>query len=401
MSATDKPPPATPEKSSWSGRITTAAAVLGSLIAVGQGGAELIRGVMQERLENIKANADMFDKYFQLVLSKDTTKDDRVMLLGAIAAIPDHPLKDWAEQRYQEQKKSIADYDTAVQKQNAAASEADAKTKAVDELKAQIEEKDAEIEASAESPDQRKTLQAQLEDLTEKLALAEGDAAVGKANKIQADLAVQLAKSPDAAGAIVSTDFQFVDRLTVETLQPAFPGVPSASIAKNLPFLKAALKEFDLTSPELIAATLATMRAETGGFEPLSELPGPFNTDKAPFDKYEPDTPLGKRLGNVKPGDGALFKGRGYVQITGRANYQASSTRLGLGSHLVDAPDDANAPDVAARILCAYIADRKEAIRAALTAGDFAKVRKLVTGGLSGLAQFESAYGTIVKSLTS
>src|SRR5580698_8763157 len=109
MSATDKPPPATPEKPSWSGRITTAAAVLGSLIAVGQGGAELIRGIMQERLENIKANADMFDKYFQLVLSKDTTKDDRVMLLGAIAAIPDHPLKDWAEQRYQEQKKSIVD----------------------------------------------------------------------------------------------------------------------------------------------------------------------------------------------------------------------------------------------------------------------------------------------------
>lgn len=50
-----------------------------------------------------------------------------------------------------------------------------------------------------------------------------------------------------------------------------------------------------------------------------------------------------RELGNVKPGDGARYAGRGYVQLTGRANY----AQYGLA----DNPDDAMKPDVAARVL--------------------------------------------------
>src|SRR5271166_4360776 len=122
-----------------------------------------------------------------------------------------------------------------------------------------------------------------------------------------------------------------------------------------MPYAESALKEFNLTSPEMIAYVIAAIRIDAKGFAPISEYPSKFNTDKAPFDKYD----FRNDLGNTKPRDGALYKGRDYLQLTGRANYAQSSQLLGLGSRLLDSPDDANNSDVSARMLCAYIAQRR------------------------------------------
>ena len=69
------------------------------------------------------------------------------------------------------------------------------------------------------------------------------------------------------------------------------------------------------------------------------------------FDKYEPGTSLGAQLGNTQPGDGYLFRGRGFVQITGRANYAKLGVALGLGDALVKSPELALDSSTAYRIM--------------------------------------------------
>ena len=56
-----------------------------------------------------------------------------------------------------------------------------------------------------------------------------------------------------------------------------------------------------------------------------------------------------RELGNLSPGDGIRYAGRGYVQLTGKANYRRAGVRLGLD--LVGRPDLALDPEIAARIL--------------------------------------------------
>ena len=93
------------------------------------------------------------------------------------------------------------------------------------------------------------------------------------------------------------------------------------------------------------AYLLATVKHETAHtMEPIHE-----RGKRAYFDKYEPGTRIGKRLGNTQPGDGYRFRGRGFVQITGRANYARAGQAT--GADLIGNPDAALNPDLAARIL--------------------------------------------------
>ena len=104
-----------------------------------------------------------------------------------------------------------------------------------------------------------------------------------------------------------------------------------------------------LRSLQWAAYMLATVKHECANtWQPITER-GP----KAYFEKYETGTALGRRLGNTQPGDGWRFRGRGYVQITGRANYARMTRELGLGADadLEQDPDQALRPAIAYRIM--------------------------------------------------
>jgi peptidoglycan L-alanyl-D-glutamate endopeptidase CwlK len=178
--------------------------------------------------------------------------------------------------------------------------------------------------------------------------------------------------------------------VTVAQVAKMFPGVPATNIQTNLPFVMNALVAAGLGDKDMILMALATIRAETGNFTPLSEFQSKFNTAPggAPFALYDNR----KDLGNQGPPDGASFKGRGYIQLTGRSNYQVHGAAIGMGNQLVTNPALANQPDIAAKLLASFLKSKESKIRAALAQHDLKTARKLVNGGSHGLDQFTQAF---------
>lgn len=177
--------------------------------------------------------------------------------------------------------------------------------------------------------------------------------------------------------------------LTLGTVRQLFPATKPANIGRYLPYVAAALNAEGLLDALMLCAALATIRAESEGFLPISEFPSQFNTRPggAPFSAYDGRV---KGLGNNQPGDGARFKGRGFVQLTGRANYTQYGAALSVD--LVANPDLANAPEIASLLLARFLADKADAMRAALATGDLAQARKLVNGGSHGLERFKDVF---------
>ncbi len=152
-------------------------------------------------------------------------------------------------------------------------------------------------------------------------------------------------------------------------------GCEIGAVLTYWPAVRQALIEHDITEPAGIIAAIATIRVEAPTFEPIHEYGGP-----AYWAQYE-----GRGdLGNTEPGDGVRYHGRGFIQLTGRANYRWYGHAIGVP--LEDQPDLALQPDVAARVFAKYFSDR--AVHHAAQDGDWTEVRRKVNGGTNGLAHF-------------
>jgi peptidoglycan L-alanyl-D-glutamate endopeptidase CwlK len=175
--------------------------------------------------------------------------------------------------------------------------------------------------------------------------------------------------------------------VTVDMAARIVPGATHAHLETNLPLVLNALADAHLADRSMVLMAVATIRAETGSFAPISEFLSRFNTSPGghPFDLYDSRADLG----NLGPPDGERFKGRGFIQLTGRANYA-----LHGGQKLIDDPDLANNPVVAAQLLASFLKAQEPKIRAALAANDLRTARRLVNGGTHGLDAFTAAYNT-------
>ncbi len=102
-------------------------------------------------------------------------------------------------------------------------------------------------------------------------------------------------------------------------------------------------------------------------------------------------------LGNTQPGDGARFVGRGYLMITGRANYQIYGTKIGVD--LVNNPERVEDPSISAKVLVEYFLNRKERFLTALQAKDYVLLRRLVNGGSYGIRDVQNKFALYQKVL--
>jgi putative chitinase len=153
--------------------------------------------------------------------------------------------------------------------------------------------------------------------------------------------------------------------------------------AQGIAALKAACTKYGITSPYAIASILGIAGGESRwkiveenfnytAARLLEVFPSRFKGDQALAQKYAGNpnnslpeflygvgTPTGKSLGNTEPGDGAKYIGRGYIQITGRANYTVYAKLTGLD--LVNKPELLNDPTTAAEVTVQYFLRRCKA----------------------------------------
>ncbi|MCS3839374.1 putative chitinase [Pseudomonas sp. JAI111] len=140
------------------------------------------------------------------------------------------------------------------------------------------------------------------------------------------------------------------------------------------PVLNTAMQRFQIVGLKRVAAFIAQIGHESGQLVYVREIWGPTPAQS----KYEGRADLG----NTVAGDGFKYRGRGLIQITGRANYAACGEALGLD--LISQPELLEQPQYAC--LSAGWFWSTKGLNTLADAGDFDRITRRINGGLNGQA---------------
>lgn len=155
---------------------------------------------------------------------------------------------------------------------------------------------------------------------------------------------------------------------TKEILKKIYPFATQANLDKFFPYLENIYKTSDINTELRFGAFLAQIGHESGQLRYVKEL--------ASGQAYEGS----KDLGNTEKGDGVKFKGRGLIQITGRSNYTALGTFLGID--LVQNTELLETPEYAVKSAVWFWQKKKLNVFADIP--DFEKITRIINGGLNG-----------------
>lgn len=148
-------------------------------------------------------------------------------------------------------------------------------------------------------------------------------------------------------------------------------GAPIANVGLTWPLIIAALSEFKINTPHVQVAVAATIAVESASFLPAIEKKADENRRPALW-----------KLQSRYWSSG--YYGRGYIQLTWKANYEHYGDILGIP--LAETPGLASTSAIAARILALYF--KENHADTAANNNDWTRVRMIVNGGLVGWDKF-------------
>ena len=154
-----------------------------------------------------------------------------------------------------------------------------------------------------------------------------------------------------------------------------------------VPVLNAAMGKYGIVTKLRIAAFIAQVGHESGQLRYVREIWGP-TVQQAGYEGRAD-------LGNTVKGDGSKYRGRGLIQITGRANYAACGEALGLD--LLSNPERLELPQHAAMSAAWFWSTR--GLNTLSDRGEFVKITRRINGGLNGLADRQALHDKALKVL--
>lgn len=203
-------------------------------------------------------------------------------------------------------------------------------------------------------------------------------------------------------------------RVTLDLLKQIAPKTKITTLEKYVEPLNQVIEHYELNTPQRLAAFLAQIGHESGGFNFVKEN---LNYSAASlmkvFKKYFPTQELANQYhrqperianrvyanrmsnGDEASGDGWRFCGRGLIQLTGKHNYTRFAKSLGIS---LDEAVQYLETTEGAVVSAAWFWDENN-LNPIADSGDFVKLTKRINGGTIGLADRKHHYELAIEAL--